>query len=158
MTTLRVLLALASSQSWFLHQLDVDNVFLHAKFDEEIYMDLPQGLSSTKSNQVCLLKKSLYGLKQARRKWYTTLCHALQALGFSQSSADHNLYIKKTFTGSFTTLFLYVDDVLLTGNDMSEINHVKESLHAQFRIKDMGEAKFFLGLEIARSKEGTVLN
>lgn len=68
MTTLRVLLALASSQSWFLHQLDVDNVFLHAKLDEEIYMDLPQGLSSTKSNQVCLLKKSLYGLKQARRK------------------------------------------------------------------------------------------
>lgn len=105
MTTLRVLLALASSQSWFLHQLDVDNVFLHAKFDEEIYMDLPQGLSSTKSNQVCLLKKSLYGLKQASRQWYTTLCHALQALGFSQSSADHNLYIKKTFTGSFTTLF-----------------------------------------------------
>lgn len=157
MTTLRVLVALASSQNWFLHQLDVDNAFLHATLDEEIYMTLPQGLPCSKPNQVCLLQKSLYGLKQASRQWFTTLSHAISQLGFKQSAADHTLYVKKTST-SFTALLLYVDDVLLTGNDMSEINSVKQSLHAQFKIKDIGEAKFFLGLEIARSAAGIVLN
>lgn len=64
MTTLRVLLALVATHNWFLHQLDVDNAFLHASLDEEIYMALPQGLPSSKPNQVCLLKKSFYGLKR----------------------------------------------------------------------------------------------
>ena len=101
-----------------LHQLDVDNAFLHANLEEEIYMALPQGLSTSKPNQVCLLKKSLYGLKKASRQWFNTISHALQVLGYSQSQADHTLYIKKTET-SFTALLLYVDDVLLAGNDIS---------------------------------------
>lgn len=158
MTTLRVLLALVATNNWFLHQLDVDNAFLHASLDEEIYMALPQGLHSPKPNQVCLLQKSLYGLKQASRQWYSTLVQALQALGFVQSSADHTLYIKQGKSGAFTALLLYVDDVLLAGNDMTEIQLVKDSLHAKFRIKDLGEAKYFLGLEIARSSAGIVLN
>lgn len=121
-------------------------------------MALPQGLKPSKPNQVCLLQKSLYGLKQASRQWYTTLCLALIDLGFVQSSADHTLYIKTGDSGKFTALLLYVDDVLLAGNDMTEIMAVKTSLHDKFRIKDMGEAKFFLGLEIARSTQGIILN
>ncbi|XP_057444716.1 uncharacterized mitochondrial protein AtMg00810-like [Lotus japonicus] len=78
-------------------------------------------------------------------------------LGFQQSTADHTLFVKKT-SSSFTALLLYVDDVLLTGNDITEIVSVKQSFHAQFRIKDIGEAKCFLGLEIVRSTTGIVLN
>nr|KYP48424.1 Retrovirus-related Pol polyprotein from transposon TNT 1-94 [Cajanus cajan] len=120
-------------------------------------MALPQGLLTFKPNQVCLLKKTLYGLKQASRQWFNTISHALQVLGYSQSQADNTLYTKKT-EKSFTTLLLYVDDVLLIGNDIFEINKVKQSLHAQFHIKDLGEAKFFLGLEITRSCKHIVVN
>lgn len=157
MTTLRVILALCASQQWHLHQLDVDNAFLHASLDEQIYMTIPQGLVCNKANQVCLLQKSLYGLKQASRQWFNTLSASLKKLGYKQSNADHTLYIKAS-SGSFTALLLYVDDVLLAGNDMHEIQLVKSSLHDQFRIKDLGEAKYFLGLEIARSTSGIVLN
>ena len=157
MTTLRVILALAAAQSWHLHQLDIDNAFLHGSLDEEVYMTLPQGFHSPKPNQVCKLRKSLYGLKQASRQWFSTLSTALRSLDYHQCSSDHSLFVKKT-ASSLTILLVYVDDVLLAGNSIAEFNIVKHFLHSKFRIKDIGELKFFLGLEVARSSSGIVLN
>ncbi|XP_061349519.1 uncharacterized mitochondrial protein AtMg00810-like [Gastrolobium bilobum] len=71
--------------------------------------------------------------------------------------ADYSLFTKKT-SSTFTALLIYVDDLVLTGNDMTEINHVKSSLHNQFRIKYLGQLRYFLGLEVARSKHGLILN
>lgn len=156
MTTLRLLLALASSQNWFLHQLDVDNAFLHGSLDEEIYMKPPPGLTLPDPDHVCFLQKSLYGLKQASRQWYNTLVSALKEIGFSQCPHDHTL-LTKSAPSSFTALLLYVDDVVLTGNCLTTINEVKSFLHQKFRIKDIGELKFFLGLEVARSSKGILL-
>nr|KYP76196.1 Retrovirus-related Pol polyprotein from transposon TNT 1-94 [Cajanus cajan] len=98
-TTLRLLLSIVAAKQWHLQQLDVDNAFLHGHLDEEVYMKLPQGFSSSKPNQVCLLKKSLYGLKQASRQWFTTLTTALHTLNFKQCSSDHTLFTKQSEIG-----------------------------------------------------------
>lgn len=153
LTTIRLILALAAAQNWHLQQLDFNNAFLHGDLDEEVYMALPSGVTVTEPNQVCRLTKSLYGLKQASRQWFAKLSSALLSLGFVQSQSDHSLFTKKT-TDSFTALLVYVDDVILTGTSVTEINSVKQFLDDRFKIKDLGCLKYFLGLEVSRSHKG----
>lgn len=153
LTTIRLLLAIASSQKWHLHQLGVHNAFLHGHLEEEIYMQLPPGLTTTKPNQVCRLLKSLYGLKQSSRQWYACLSSSLISKGFSQSASDSSLFTTHS-TSSFTAILICVDDLILTGNDLAEIAAIKEFLNTTFKIKDLGYLKYFLGLKIARSKDG----
>ncbi|XP_042940592.1 uncharacterized mitochondrial protein AtMg00810-like [Carya illinoinensis] len=115
-------------------------------------MELPPGMPNAE-NKVCKLLKSLYGLKQASRKWFEKLSTALISYGFTQGNSDCSLFIKKSTT-SFMALLVYVDDVLLASDSLQEIQLLKEFLHDQFTIKDLGPLKYFLGLEIARSKAG----
>jgi len=157
LTTVRFLLAIAVSSGWFLHQLDVDNAFLHGDLHEEVYMRPPPGFQDSSSKMVCRLHKSLYGLRQASRQWNAKLTDALVAFGFIQSTTDHSLFTHRQ-NQSFTALLVYVDDVVLTGNDLTLIIEVKQYLHHHFRIKDIGELKYFLGFEVARSHRGLVLN
>ncbi|RHN73806.1 putative RNA-directed DNA polymerase [Medicago truncatula] len=152
-TTIRTLLALASINSWHLHQLDVNNAFLHGDLQEEVYMSVPQGVQCSKPNQVCKLLKSLYGLKQASRKWYEKLTGFLITQGYKQSNSDHSLFTLHTDT-DFTALLVYVDDVILAGTSMNEIDRIKFMLDSQFKIKDLGKLKYFLGIEVAHSKTG----
>lgn len=107
--------------------------------------------------QVCKLKRSLYGLKQASREWNLEFCRKLFDIGFVQSHSDHFLFTCET-GDSFVCLLVYVDDVLVTSPLITIINEVKAYLHSTFTIKDLGEAKYFLGIEIARSEEGIVLS
>ncbi|PNX74277.1 retrovirus-related Pol polyprotein from transposon TNT 1-94 [Trifolium pratense] len=157
-TTVRFLLALASIKGWDLEQLDVNNAFLHGDLNEEVYMSLPPGYSSAiGSNKVCRLHKSLYGLKQASRQWYSKLSSALISFGYKQSVSDHSLYIKST-DSEFTALLVYVDDIVLAGNSSKEIQAVKHFLDQKFKIKDLGKLRYFLGFEIARSPKGIFVN
>lgn len=92
MGTLRIVLAIAASRRWHIHQMDVYNAFLHGDLHDEIYMDLPQGFKSWgECKQVCRLSKSLYGLKQAPRQWNAKLVEALTKCEFRQSHYDHSL-------------------------------------------------------------------
>ena len=153
MSTIRVLLALASIHGWHLHQLDVNNAFLHGDLHEVVYMKVPQRVSSPKPGQVCKLLKSLYGLKQASRQWFEKLTQFLYAQGFVQATFDHTLFIKSTVS-SFTALLVYVDNIILVGTSLTVFDELKLALHQTFRIKNLGQLKFFLGIEVARSSKG----
>ena len=128
--SVRVLTALASTQRWPLHQLDINNAFLHGDLEkEEVYMDLPLGYHSKGEStflapMVCKLVKSFYGLKQASRQWNAKLSATISALGFKQPQADHSLFAHSS--GShFTALMIYVDDMIITSNDSACVANLK---------------------------------
>ncbi|XP_048129507.1 receptor kinase-like protein Xa21 [Rhodamnia argentea] len=157
MVTVRTLLALASIRHWPLYQLDVNNAFLHGDLDEEVYMRFPPGFHTKGENFVCRLKKSLYGLKQASRQWFAKFSSALLDVGFQQSKADYSLFT--LVRGSLLTIVLvYVEDLVITDDDEVMIQLLKRFLDTQFRIKDLGTLKYFLGIEVSRSKSGIFLS
>jgi len=128
LTTIRVVIALATMNNWHLHQLDVNNAFLHGDLQEDVYMIIPPGVPQSHPNQVCKLHKSLYGLKQASRKWYEKLTSILLQQHYVQAASDHSLFTKKT-DHSFTTILVYVDDVILACNSLTEFTTIKNILH-----------------------------
>ncbi|KAL2229041.1 UNVERIFIED_CONTAM: Retrovirus-related Pol polyprotein from transposon RE1 [Sesamum indicum] len=153
--TVRLFLALASAFQWPVHQIDINNAFLHGHLDEEIFMTAPEGYDISPGH-ACLLKRSLYGLKQASRQWNVEFTRSLEGLGFRQSGHDHCLFFKPLDAG-FLGLLVYVDDVLIMAPSLASISQVKESLDALFTIKDLGCARYFLGLQIGRSNGGMSL-
>lgn len=136
LVTVRTLLAVAAKENWFIHQLDVNNAFLHGDLEEEVYMKMPQGFTTEKEGRVCRLRKSLYGLRQASRNWYQKFTNALLGFGFTSSKADHSLFFYKD-NRSFISILIYVDDVIIVGNDLQKIQEIKQFLHKKFSIKDL---------------------
>jgi len=157
LTTVRIFISLATAKGWPLHQLDINNAFLHGFIDEEVYMYPPEGYHKAAPGQVCKLERSLYGLKQASRQWNLELTKFLTRHGFHQSKSDYSLFTKVS-GGLCTFILVYVDDLLITGDDSQNIVQIKSLLHEAFTIKDLGLARYFLGIEIARSSSGTLLN
>ncbi|KAL0462665.1 UNVERIFIED_CONTAM: Retrovirus-related Pol polyprotein from transposon RE1 [Sesamum latifolium] len=150
--TVRLFLTLAAAHGWPLQQIDVNNAFLHGRLDEDLYMTPPEGYEVA-PDMVCKLERSIYGLKQVSRQWNAELMSKLLEFGFKQSAHDHCLFTKNTST-DFMALLVYVDDILLTTPTVHLIQSLKEFLHSLFTIKDLGEARYFLSLEIARSSDG----
>lgn len=141
MTTIRMLLTLASIHNWHLHQLDVNTAFLHGDLKEEVYLKPPPGLKVSDPSLVCRLDKSLYGLKQASRQWNAKLTEVLLSSGYTQSKSDYSLFTK-SINSNFTAILVYVDDLVLTGTDMTEIDHMKHLLDEKLSIKDLGPLVF----------------
>ncbi|GJV49096.1 putative RNA-directed DNA polymerase [Tanacetum coccineum] len=155
--TVRCLINLAVQNSWPLFQLDVNNAFLYGDLSETVYMDLPEGYFSPNDKRVCRLKKSLYGLKQAPRQWNAKLTHTLIEHGFKQSKSDYSLFTKSE-KGSFIVLLVYVDDIIVTGNNVNSIESFKKFLKTKFQIKDLGKLKYFLGIEVVDTNKGVCLS
>ncbi|RVW29719.1 Retrovirus-related Pol polyprotein from transposon RE1 [Vitis vinifera] len=159
LNTIRILLSLAVNQDWCLQQLDIKNAFLNGDLEEEVYMEIPPGFEeSMAKNQVCKLQKSLYGLKQSPRAWFDRFTKAVLKLGYKQGQADHTLFVKKSHAGKLAILIVYVDDIILSGNDMGELQNLKKYLSEEFEVKDLGNLKYFLGMEVARSRKGIVVS
>lgn len=156
--TVRLILGLAASSGWKLHQLDVKNAFLYEVLNEEVYMSEPNGLlNEILPSHVCCLKKSLYGLKQAPRAWNDRFTNFLPSIGFNFSYVDPSLFVK--FSGSSRVyLLLYVDDIILTGDCEDLITEAKLTLQYEFDMKDLGDLHFFLGLEIKYLRDGLFLS
>ena len=144
MTTVRTILAIASSKSWPLHQMDVKNAFLNGDVKEEIYMKLPTGMSTTASHEVCKLRRSLYGLKQAPRAWFEKFRSALLTFSFTQCQYDSSLFFHKTTTG-MVFLLVYIDDIIIIGNDSRLISKLQNMLHSTFQMKDLRHLTYFWG-------------
>ncbi|KAJ9535774.1 hypothetical protein OSB04_un001074 [Centaurea solstitialis] len=157
--TVRVLLSLAANLDWPLRQFDVKNAFLHGDLSEEVYMDPPPGcvMTENQKNKVCKLKKSLYGLKQSPRAWFGRFTKAMKSFGFNQSNADHTLFLKRKHN-KITALIVYVDDMVVTGDDPDEQTALQNYLSREFEMKDLGPLKYFLGIEVSRSKAGILLS
>jgi hypothetical protein len=153
LNTIRSVLSIVAAEGLHLEQLDVKTAFLHGDLDEEIYMQQPEGFSvKEKEKLVCRLTKSLYGLKQAPRQWYKKFDGFMQRHGYNKCNADHCCYFKR-FESSYIILLLYVDDMLVAGPDMDEIQMLKKQLSREFDMKDLGAAKQILGMRINRDKQ-----
>ena len=150
MGTVRLLLAVAVSLNWELHQMDVHNAFLHGDLDEEVYMLPPPGYCNPTSGKVCRLWKSLYGLRQAPRQWFAKLSQALTSYGFKNSYADYSLFSYIQGVVSLHVL-VYVDDLIIAGSSHEAVVNLKQYLNSCFHMKDLGKLKYFLGIEVAHS-------
>ena len=157
LVTVKVILALVAIHGWILIQLDVNNAFVHGDLHEEVYMSLPPGYhcegGTLPANTVCKLHKSLYGLKQASRQWFSNSSVVLIDSAFNQFASDNSLFTKIN-GNSFTALLVYVDDIVIASNNQEDVNGLKSFLDSHFKLKDLGNLKYFLGLEVARSSKG----
>ena len=153
-SSIRILLALVAQLDLELVQMDVKTAFLHGDLEEEIYMVQPEGFKvAGKEHEVCKLHKSLYGLKQSPRQWYKRFDKFMMESKYTRSKYDHCVYLKKLQDGSFVYLLLYVDDMLIASQSLDEIEKLKTRLKSEFEMKDLGEAKMILGMEIVRDRK-----
>jgi hypothetical protein len=156
MTTVRTLLAVASVRQWSISQLDVKNAFLNGELREEVYMQPPPGYS-VPSGMVCRLRRSLYGLKQAPRAWFQRFSSIITDVGFTPSDHDPALFVHTSSRGR-TLLLLYVDDMLITGDDSHFIDLVKKRLSDKLLMSDLGPLRYFLGIEVISTSAGIFLS
>lgn len=138
LVTVRVFIVVATAYSWPLHQLNINNAFLHGFSKDDIYMSILQDFKGAKQGQVCKLLNSLYGLKQALREWNTEFTRQLMSYGFRSSSYDPCLFTKSRGV-SFFCLIVYVDDTLIKGPSIELISDIVQFLDATFTIKDLGQ-------------------
>jgi hypothetical protein len=157
LTSIRFLLSLAASYDLEIEQMDVKTTFLHGDLEEEIYMSQPEHyIVKGKESWVCRLKKSLYGLKQSPRMWYLKFDAFVLSIGFVRSKSDHCVYFRVQ-DGRLLIVALYVDDMLLFGKGKGMISDFKSQLSAQFEMKDLGAARYILGMEISRDRSNRKL-
>jgi len=116
-------------------------------------MQPPPGLKLPSPQHVCKLQRSLYGLRQASRQWYAKLSQFLLLDKYTSSFADHSLFLHRSGP-NITIILVYADDLVLTKNDHEEIAHITSLLDTQFKIKNLGDLTYFLGLEVARNSQG----
>ncbi|KAL1564578.1 Villin-4-like [Salvia divinorum] len=158
MNIVRVLLSIAANKDWPLNQFDVTNAFLYGELRKDVYMEIPPGFSDEFGDEkVCRLKKTLYGLKQSPRARFGRFTEAMKKYDYLQSNADHTLFIKKKGE-KITCLIIYVDDMIITRDDLEEIDELTKNLATEFEMKDLGHLKYFLGVEVLRSALGIFIN
>lgn len=150
--SIRIMLAIAAFHDYEIWQMDVKTAFLNGKLTEDVFMAQPEGFENAKyPKRVCKLQKAIYGLKQASRSWNLCFHEKVTQFGFSRSEDESCIYIK--VSGSVVVfLVLYVDDILLIGNDIPTLQSVKEWLGKCFAMKDLGDATFVLGIKIYRDR------
>ncbi|CAJ2635289.1 unnamed protein product [Trifolium pratense] len=158
--TIRLVVAIASVKNWSLSQMDVKSAFLNGPLDEEVYVSQPPGfIKEGKEGMVYKLNKALYGLKQAPRAWNKRIDGFLIQSGFKKSVVEHGVYVKhNSSTAKILIICLYVDDLLVTSNDTSDIATFKELMHSEFEMTDMGKLNYFLGLQFEATSKGILMH
>ena len=157
-STIRIIFTLVVSRGWDIQQIDINNAFLNGDLHEEVFMSQSDGfLDQAKPTYVCKLHKALYGLKQAPRAWFETLRGALLTWGFHNSVSDTSLFYSHKH-GRMLLLLVYVDDILITGDNQADVQHIIDALHTKFALKTLGSVHYFLGFEVLRTPLGLNLS
>ncbi|KAG7553092.1 Zinc finger CCHC-type [Arabidopsis thaliana x Arabidopsis arenosa] len=157
-SSIRLLIGLASIHNLVIHQMDVKTAFLNGVLEEEVYMKQPEGfVMPGNEHKVCKLVKSLYGLKQAPKQWHQRFDEAVLSNGFELNQSDKCLYSKFDDSGNGVIICLYVDDMLIFGTNLRQVELTKEFLSSNFAMEDMGEAEVILGIRIKRENKGISL-
>ena len=125
---------------------------------EKVYMDIPLGFTTlSQTKVVCKLQKALYGLKQSPRAWFGRLSLVIKRQGFKQSNSNHTLFLKHR-QRMVTTLIIYFDDMIITRNDKEEITILQRHLATKFEMKNLSGLKYFMGIKVVQSSQGTFLS
>ncbi|MCH93102.1 retrovirus-related pol polyprotein from transposon tnt 1-94, partial [Trifolium medium] len=135
--SIRTILAIAASQNWPVHQLNVISAFLHEKLTENVYVEQPKGYQKV-GDKVYKLKKALYGLKQAPRAWYSKIESYFGQDNFNKCPHEHTLFVKQDGS-KILIVSLYVDDLIYTGNNIDKFESFKNSMKKKFAMTDLGQ-------------------
>jgi len=148
--SIQIILAIVVYFDYEIWQMDVKIAFLNGNLEEDVYMIQPEGFVDTNNvGKICKLKKSIYGLKQAFQSWNICFDEVVKGFSFHQNEEEPCVYKKES--GSIVVfLIIYVDDILLIGNDIPMLQSVKTSLNIGFSMKDLGESAYILGIKIYR--------
>ncbi|KAK1650639.1 hypothetical protein QYE76_068444 [Lolium multiflorum] len=156
--TVRLVLALAVARNWCVRQLDISNAFLHGVLEETAYMRQPPGFEdSAHPDYVCKLHKSIYGLKQSPRAWYSRLSDLLHQLGFVAAKTDTSLFVFRQ-AGVTVYMLVYVDDIVVVSSCARASASLIQRLGETFPVKDLGPLHYFLGIEVVRDSGGMTLS
>jgi hypothetical protein len=155
---IKAISALARISGWTIFHHDIKTAFLNGRNCHDVYMKQSLGYSQPGTQHlVCKLNRALYGLKQGSRNWYAKIHKFLIKNSLKQSSADGNLYYTR-HNGKLIILVLYVDDLFITGNDITFINKLKTQLHQKFEMTNLGPCNQYLGLEFEQTPQGLRLH
>ena len=154
--TVRVLLALAAQGGWEIHHMDVKSAFLNGDLTEQVFVQQPPGFIVGTGDKVLRLRKALYGLKQAPMAWNAKLDKELISLGFERSKLDHAVY-RRSNRNSFLLVGVYVDDLIISGPNVRDINVFKSEMRKKFSMSDLGVLSYYLGIEVKHRTDGITL-
>lgn len=150
------MIAVASVRHLKIFQMHVKNVFLNGDLHEQVYTTPPPEIQH-QSGEVYQLHKSFYVLKKVPRAWFGKFFIVITSLGFFESNHDSTLFVICSSAGQIM-LSLYVDDMIIIGDDYCGIDSLKHDLAHQFAMKDLGFLFYFLGIKVAQSKKGYLLS
>ena len=162
MASIRTVLAIAATEDYEIHQIDIKGAYLNGKLtdNEVIYMkQLPGYPVSTVPSQVCRLKKTLYGLKQSGRRWYQRLVEIMEKMGFKRCDVDQAVFYRQKPKGSTMMIVLiHVDDCKIVGTSIALIVRFKIEIAKYVAITDLGELHWILGIEVKRIWENHTIH
>lgn len=153
LSTLKMFLVTAGERGTEIEQMDVQSAFLNSKIVSEVYVKHPKGFEQGCA-RVFRLKRSLYGLKESPRNWYNCFNEFVVGLGFERSKHDFCLYSRKQ---DIIYVIIFVDDLLISGDDINVISEIKQSFSKRFNMKDLGRVKTYLGMEIKYDLDKKIL-
>lgn len=155
-TTLRIIFILILLHSFYACVLDVKTAFLHGDLQETVYMSQPDGFNDG-SGRFCKLQKAIYGLKQASKMWYVKFTELMNNLNFEAMENEPCIFIRYANLCKIYVA-LYVDDVLICGDNISEINTIVDVMSNTFKMSKSGDLKEFLGISINLTQDFLTLD
>ena len=163
--TIRNLLAQAATHGSVIHQADINNAYLNAKIKEDIYVELPPSYTDfrplpshlTGKRAICKLKKGLYGTKQASHGWYMKLRDTFISLGYKVSNSDLGIFYKFS-KEKYTIIAVATDDLMIIAESMQSGQLIKDQLNQHFKIVDLSEIKWLLGIHMTRDLKNRTIS